>query len=73
MTSESRYVTIGSLWECRECEVEGKRGVLGRAVHDLRNHRFSNTSERGQFVQDLRWAAFVVVVFTVVLLGVGLL
>lgn len=35
---EIRYVTIGELWECKDCDIEGSHGVFGRMLHELRRH-----------------------------------
>lgn len=40
-----RYITIGLLWECRDCEIEGGHGLLGRAVHEFRHHTLGGSSE----------------------------
>lgn len=35
-----QYITIGELWECRECGVEGGFGKFGIMVHALSEHTF---------------------------------
>lgn len=36
--TDAQYVTIGGLWECRDCGVEGRNGKLGIVAHDLLRH-----------------------------------
>lgn len=40
-----RYITIGELWECRECEIEGGHGFFGLAFHDIRHHTLGDSGE----------------------------
>lgn len=41
----ARYITIAELWECRDCDIEGGYGFLGRIVHELRYHMLGDGNE----------------------------
>lgn len=39
--TETRYIKIGAVWECQDCDVEGQYGRIGILLHEIRHHKLS--------------------------------